>query len=275
MSEDKASSIKLSKLSHRLFDNLKNAPSREIAQRRSSSRVSPQPGNPPEHNTKTREEPERERLNFSSLTAGGRLSRDASPSPSTPPPSRENNKKKDAPPLRDGIHFKNSSEYEDYLMEYLEEYGISEELYDRCRALFVSSSDLGKLHKLFARLGELGYTDSDIQLEKADIFRRMGRLDLAHEALETNLCRNPRDSRALCAMALFYKLQRQYEESVHYLKKWEQVDAFNPEVHYHLGSVFYRVHSTSLAEHHLRECLRLDSRHLRARSLLDKMSSTL
>lgn len=177
----------------------------------------------------------------------------------------------EAPPLKDSILFRRSRDYEDYLNDYLEKYGLSAELYEQMRIFYASAGDVAALERVWKRLPELGMSESDGWLERAEVLRQMGKMELALQYLEKNQRANTSDPHANYALGMFYKLERDYELAVHWLNKWQRLDPNNPEVYYHLGAIYRRIRSDELARRNLLECLRLFPRHMAAKALLDKL----
>ncbi|MBF0245042.1 MAG: hypothetical protein HQL31_07190 [Planctomycetes bacterium] len=174
-------------------------------------------------------------------------------------------------PLKDSISFKRSTDYEQYLLACIDEQGLNFEIYDRIKVLYLSAKDVAGLQRVWKRLSELGMNESQIWLEKADCFRQLDRLDLAMEFLEKNVSAYPKDPHANYAMGMYYKLTRNYELALHWLKKWTLLDIANSEAHFQLGSVYRRVNSLDLAKKSLLECLRISPGHIMAKSLLEKI----
>lgn len=181
------------------------------------------------------------------------------------------NKKKEIA-LKDSILFKTDTEYEEYLYTILESYGLFAELYDHFKVFLMSKSDVVGLEKLWKYSGDLKMDPCDLLLEKADVLRQISRIDLAYDYLEQASRQYPENAMVNYGMAMYHKLKREYELALHWMNKWMVVDGSNSEVYYQLGSTYHRMGSYDLAVQKLRECLILDSKHLGAQSLLDKIT---
>ncbi len=211
-----------------------------------------------------RDEPARG-ISFSSLKPRGPDARSASPAKDRPKPAER-------PPLKDAIQFRNSAEYEKYLLGILEKHGLDAPLYEQLRIFYASAGDVAALQRVWRHLPDLGFSDPEGWLERAEVLRQMDRMDLALEYIEKYQRARPDDPHATYAMAMYFKLQHDYEVAVHWLKKWQRLDPRNPEVYYHLGTIYRRIHSVDLARLNLMECLRLDGKYPLAQALLDKLN---
>lgn len=175
--------------------------------------------------------------------------------------------------LRDSIHFKTNIEYIKYLQSCLAEVGLTPELYDQFKVLFYSNNDAEAMEGVWRHLKDIDYSDSEIMLEKADGLRQMDRMEEAFEILNQAVNRFPAEAPVIYALVMYYKLEKDYESAEHWIKKWKQLEPTNPEVYYHLGTVYKRVGSIGLARTNLLECLAFDSSHLAAKSLLEKLEN--
>lgn len=173
--------------------------------------------------------------------------------------------------LKDSIHFKTNIEYLNYLHDALKKIGLTWEIYGQFKVLHMSNKDIEALEGIWRHLGDLGMSECDAWLESAEVLRQIEELDLSFEYLNRIVDKYPEEPRGAYAMAMYYKLKKDYEATEHWLKKWKVLDVANPEVYYHLGTVYKRIGSLELARKNLLECLSYDSAHLRARSLLDKI----
>lgn len=191
--------------------------------------------------------------------------------PVAAPMEEQRKKNKTKPPLRDSIQFKTSRQHEEYLNAYLEEHGLTWELYDQYKVLYSSARELGELHRVWRHLGDLGFQESQILLEKAEVLRQMGEMDKAQVFLDENVRKYPGDPHANYALAMFYKLTRDYELAIHWLKKWQKLEGMSAEPYYHLGAIYRRTGSLDMARTSLLECLRLKPNHPLGKSLLQKL----
>ena len=173
--------------------------------------------------------------------------------------------------LKDSIHFKTNMEYLHYLHECLSRVGLTPELYQQFKVLHMSNKDIEALEGIWRHLADLGLGECERWLECAEVLRQLEAMDAAFEYLNKAVVRYPSDVQAVYAMAMFYKLKKDYESSEHWLKKWKLLDGLNPEVYYHLSTVYKRTGALELARKHLLECLSYDPQHLRAKALLDKL----
>lgn len=180
-------------------------------------------------------------------------------------------KKVEKPAVKDSISFKSDEEYEEYFLQYVEVHGLNKELYQHIKVFYMSSKNIGGLRKVWKHLEEIGLDECEALLESADVLRQMDEMDLAFEFLDRAVQKFPDSIQAISSVALYYKLTRDYELAIHWLQKWQKLEPTNADALYHLGAVYRRVHSIDLALTSLRNCLQLDSNHLRARALLDKI----
>jgi len=174
--------------------------------------------------------------------------------------------------LKDSILFKTDVEYEEYLYDTLESFGLSLELYEHFKIFLMSKSDVVGLEKVWKYSKDLEMDPCSLLLEKADVLRQLTRIDLAYTYLEQASRQYPDNATVNYGMAMYYKLKREYELAIHWMNKWLVVDGSNPEVYYQLGSTYHRMGSYDLSVQKLRECLILDAKHLAAQSLLDKIN---
>jgi tetratricopeptide (TPR) repeat protein len=173
--------------------------------------------------------------------------------------------------LKDSIFFKTDIEYEEYLYGVLEKEGLFDKLYEQFKVFLMSKSDVVGLEKIWKYSEDLNMEPCDLLLEKADVLRQISRMDLAFDYLEQASRLFPENAMVNYSMAMYYKLNRDYELAMHWMNRWLVTDDANPEVYYQLGSTLNRMGSHDLAADKLRSCLVLDPNHLTAKSLLDKI----
>jgi tetratricopeptide (TPR) repeat protein len=183
----------------------------------------------------------------------------------------DDKKKKSSIELKDSILFKTDIEYEEYLYQTLEVNGLFPELYEHFKIFLMSKNDVVGLEKIWKYADDLALETCELLLEKADVLRQISRMDLVLVYLEQASRKFPENAKVNYGMSMYYKLERNYELAIHWMQKWLAVDGSNPEVYYQMGSTYKRIGMVDLAAQRLRECLALDSSHIAAKSLLDKI----
>jgi tetratricopeptide (TPR) repeat protein len=176
------------------------------------------------------------------------------------------------PALKDSILFKTDIEYEEYLYTMLEMHGLFTELYEHFKVFLKSKADVVGLEKIWKFAEDLDLGPCELLLEKADVLRQISRMDLAYVYLEQASRQYSDNPMVNYGMAMYYKLNRDYELAMHWMQKWLAIDGSNPEVYYQMGSTYNRIGMTDLAVQKLRECIILAPNHLAAKSLIDKIS---
>jgi tetratricopeptide (TPR) repeat protein len=173
--------------------------------------------------------------------------------------------------LKDSIYFQSDEEYEYYLKETLEQEGLFQELYDQLKVLYVSRKNIPALMSLWENLNQLGMSTYQACLEQAEVFIQMEEMQKAFVYLDRAVRLEPENLKGIRAIALYHKLNREYELTIHWLEKWKKLNMDDAEVYYHMGSVYRRNGMMEMALTELRRCLHLNHNHLMARSLLTKM----
>lgn len=188
-----------------------------------------------------------------------------------PLPQKRTKNFKPAQELKDAILFKSDAEYLEYLFQYIEANKLTEESYDKLKVLLISKGDLSLLERTWEQLDDIIEDKCEQLLEKADVYRQMDKMDMVFVYLEQASRQYPENLMANYGMAMYFKLERDYELAIHWMKKWLELDRENPEAYYQLGSVYVRTNSFDLAKQSLYECTIRDPNHLGAKSLLDKI----
>lgn len=173
--------------------------------------------------------------------------------------------------LKDSIYFQTDEEYEEYLQETLKQEGLFKELYEQMKVLYVSRKNIPALMSIWEHLGEMGMSSYQACLEQAEVLIHMEEMQKAFVFLDRAVRMEPENLKGIRAIALYHKLNREYELAVHWLEKWKKLNMDDAEVYYHMGSVYRRTGMTEMALTELRRCIHLNSNYLMARSLLTKM----
>jgi tetratricopeptide (TPR) repeat protein len=189
--------------------------------------------------------------------------------------SKKTNKLKEVPKskrnLRDSIYFKSELEYETYLREELASHGLFRELFEQLKVLYVARRDLHALMGLFHHLPELELSECQINLEIAETFRLLDDMDKAYLYLDKAVRADPQSILAIRSLAFYHKLKEEYELSLHWFLELKKLCMQDAEVHYQLGIVYHRVGQDHLALVSVRKSLDLDTKHMLARSLMEKL----
>lgn len=222
------------------------------------------------------EEPDTEILNLSLMQPKCQPSFQPKPKKSQEPKPEQSvplraPQKAIAKKLKDSIYFKTDEEYEAYLNETLEKEGLFQELYDQLKVLYISRKNIPALMSVWEHLDQLGMDTYQACLEQAEILIQMEEMQKAFVFLDRAVRLDPENLKGIRAIALYHKLNREYELAIHWLEKWKKINMEDAEVYYHMGSVYRRTGMMEMALTELRRCLHLNNNHLMARSLLTKM----
>ncbi len=177
------------------------------------------------------------------------------------------------PVIKDGLQFRNDVEHESYLNALFEKHGMFKELYEQYKVIYSSSANISGLERIWKHLESMGFSEQDAWLERADVYRRIGSMDLALPWLERNVHHYPKDPHANQVLALYYKHTHEYDLALVWMKKWERLSPNDPEVYYHIASIYHRMSSFDMARTRLLECLRIRPNHTLAKSLKEKIDS--